>query len=133
MWNLRPRIIRFHCFSNNIFLFFAYDEKYVHKWEKYFYFHITLHVCMVVDLINKSFDIINGWCKTYASSLISTNTSLFVIASKENGKNKKKQQRQTLSVIPKENCRRYRNRIKNLQKSLLNRIWKGKRMMQIKH
>lgn len=77
---------------------------------------------MVVDLINKSFDIINGRCKTYASSLISTNTSLFVFASKEIEKNKKKQQRQTLSVIRKENYRRYRNRIKNLQKSLLNRI-----------
>ena len=42
-------------------------------------------------------------------------TSLFVIDSKENGKNKKRLQRQTLTVIRKENCRRYRNRLKNLQ------------------
>jgi hypothetical protein len=53
---------------------------------------------MVVDLINKSFDIINGRCKTYASSLISTNTSLFVFASKEIEKKKQEEAAKADSV-----------------------------------
>jgi hypothetical protein len=45
-----------------------------------------------------------------------TSTSLFVIGSKANGKNTNRLQKQPLSVIPKENCRRYRNRIKKTSK-----------------
>jgi hypothetical protein len=41
---------------------------------------------------------------------------LFVIGSKANGKNTNRLQKQPLSVIPKENCRRYRNRIKKTSK-----------------